>query len=112
MSNLVLTPVAEVNALYAQGGLAPRRKGQRYRYLYDLTPDFYDQQGQVNKQFQTAPNPIAAVQYLGTFNGHGHYGNVVTYRAFVITLTTGQKVGGYSNNADSYVLCLHTGYLG
>lgn len=102
---------ASANSCYAQGGFVPRPKGARYKHLYDLFPQFANQQGEVHAAWEDRPNPIVNVEFLGTFLGYGVHGNEVTYRGFKVTLNTGLVVAGYSNNADQFVMCLHTGYV-
>jgi hypothetical protein len=105
MSKAELTPeqVAHCNSVFAKGGFVPRRKGQRF--ARDLYPayDFYNQQGVPHP---TVENPVVAkVEFLGTFVGYGHYGDLCNYRAFAITATDGSRWAGYSKDEDSYVLC-------
>lgn len=112
MPHLVVTPemIAAADAVYARGGLVPRRKGQRRPRLAWDPCDFYDQQGRAHV---TVANPvISSVEFLGTFQGGDHCAGVVTtYRAFAVRLQDMSVVAGYSRDDDFYVLCQHTGYV-
>lgn len=113
MAKSVVNPVYEqsANEVYAKGGFRPRRKGERFRHLYNQFPMFANQQGQVASHLEVIPNPIAQVVFLGTFLGYGSYSEEITYRAFKVTLLNGEIVAAYSRNTDTHVMCLHTGYV-
>jgi hypothetical protein len=101
---------AKANEVYAKGGFVPRPKGARYRHLYDLFPEFPNQQGQVGQYELCHKARIVKVELLGTFPGYWSTGGECLYRAFKVTLHTGMVVAGYSHDEDRYVMCLHAGY--
>jgi hypothetical protein len=108
-AQLTAEQIAHAHSVFAKGGFVPRRKGQRYaKELYSLC-DFYSQQGVAH---ETVTQPaIAKVEFLGTFQGYGHYGNIQMYRAFAITAKDGSRWAGYSLDGDDYVLCQMPSYL-